>query len=100
MSRSWAQLSKGAQSSRQTQMQTNHVKVQRALSHVLLFATLWTVARQAPLSIGFPRQKYLSSLSFPPVGVLPDPGIKPASPTPPALQADSLPAELSGKPIM
>ena len=51
-------------------------------------------AHQAPLSMGFSRQGYWSGLSFPPPGDLPDPGIEPESP---ALQADSLPAELSGK---
>ena len=44
------------------------------------FATPWTVARQAPLSIGFPKQEYWSGLPFPPPGDLPDPGIKPVSP--------------------
>ena len=56
-------------------------------SHVWLFATLWTVARQAPLSMGFSRQEYWSGLSCPPLGDLPKPGIEPRSPT---LQADSL----------
>ena len=56
------------------------------LSHVRLFS--WTVAHQASLSIGFPRQEYWSGLPFPPPGDLPDPGIRPASPLPPALQAD------------
>ena len=51
-------------------------------------ATPWTVARQAPLSMGFSRPEYWSGLPFPPPGVLPDPGIEPRSP---ALQADSLP---------
>ena len=46
-------------------------------SPVPLFVTLWTVAHQAPLSMGFPRQEYWSGLSFPPPGDLPDPGIKP-----------------------
>ena len=54
------------------------------------FATPWTVAHQAPLSMGFSRQEYWSGLSFPPPGDLPDPGIKPGSP---ALQADSLQSE-------
>ena len=45
----------------------------------------------------FPRQEYWSGLPFPPVD-LSDPGIEPASPVSPALQADSLPAELLGKP--
>ena len=52
-------------------------------SHVQLFATLWTVAFQAPLSTGFSRQEYWSGLSGPPPGDL---GIEPASP---ALQVDS-----------
>ena len=45
------------------------------------FATLWTVAFQAPLSMGFPRQEYWSGLSFPYPGDLSDPGIEPATPT-------------------
>ena len=67
------------------------------LSRVQLFATLWTEAHQAPLSVGFSRQEYWSGLPFPPPGDLPDPGIKPESPVSPSLQADSLPAEPSGK---
>ena len=43
-------------------------------------ATPWTIAHQAPLSMGFPRQEYLSGSSFPSPGALPDPGIQPASP--------------------
>ena len=58
------------------------------LSRVWLFATPWTVARQAPLSLGFPRQEYWSGLPFPSPGDLPDPGIEPTSP---ALQTGSLP---------
>ena len=54
--------------------------------------TLWTVARQAPLSMGFPRQEYWSGLPFPPPGDLPDPGIETvALATTPALEVDSLP---------
>ena len=45
------------------------------------FTTPWTVALQAPLSMGFSRQKYWSGLSFPSPGDLPEPGIKPASPS-------------------
>ena len=63
-------------------------------SHVQLFATPWTAARQTPLPMGFPRQEYWGGLPFPSPGDLPNPGIKPASP---ALQADSLPTELPGK---
>ena len=54
-------------------------------SHVQLFAILWTVAHQAPLSMGFSRQEYWSGLSYPPPGDLPNPGIKPASLMSPAL---------------
>ena len=60
-------------------------------SHVRLFVTLWTVAHQAPLSMGFSRQEYWRGLSFPFPEDLPDPGIKPVSP---ALQIDFLLAEL------
>ena len=48
-------------------------------------ATPWSVPNQAPLSMGFPRQEYWSGLPFPSPGDLPDPGIKPASLTSPAL---------------
>ena len=48
-------------------------------SHVQLFVTLWTVAYQASLSMGFSRQKYWSGLAFPAPGDLPDPGIEPTS---------------------
>ena len=58
-------------------------------------ATLQTIAHQAPLSMGFPGKQYWSGLLFPFPGDLPDPGIEPGSP---ALQTDSLPAELPGKP--
>ena len=51
---------------------------------------------QAPLSMGFSRQEYWSGYPFPSPGDLPDPGIKPGSP---ALQLDSLPTELQGKPV-
>ena len=62
--------------------------VVQPLSHVRLFATPWAVAHQASLSMGFPRQEYLSELPFPSSWDLPNPGVKPRSP---ALQADSLP---------
>ena len=54
-------------------------------SPVQLFATLWTVACQAPLSLGFSRQKYWSGLPCPPPGDLPDPGTEPVSLSSPAL---------------
>ena len=54
------------------------------LSHVWLFVTLWTVAHQAPLSMGFSRQEYWSGLPFPSPGDPPDPRIKPVSLASPA----------------
>ena len=59
------------------------------ICHVRFFATPWIIACQAPLSMGFSRQEYWSGLPFPPPADLPDPGIEPVSPVPPALQADS-----------
>ena len=59
----------------------------KSLSCVQLFATSWTVAHQAPPSMEFSRQESWSGLPFPSPGDLPDPGIKPRSPT---LQADAL----------
>ena len=62
----------------------------KSLSRVQLFAISWTVAYQAPLSMGFSRQEYWNGLPFPSPEHLPDPGIKPGSP---ALQTDALPSE-------
>ena len=106
----------------------------KSFSHVQLFATPWTVAHQAPLSLEFSRQEYWSGLPCPAPGDLPNPGVEPRSlacqwilsclshqgsprilewvsypfsrelpdpgikPGSPALQVDSLPAELPGKP--
>ena len=64
-------------------------------SYDRLFATPWTVAHWALLSVGFSRQEYWSGLPFPPSGDLPDPGIKSGSP---ALQPDSLQSEPPAKP--
>ena len=64
--------------------------VVQSLGRVRLFATLWTVAHQAPLSIGFSKPEYWSGLPFPSPGDLPTPGIKATSP---ALHVDSLPIE-------
>ena len=69
-------------------------------SHLIMsdsFGTPWTVACQALLSMGFPRQAYWSGLPVPSPGHLPNPGIKSVSP---ALQADSLPTKPSGKPYL
>ena len=66
----------------------------KSLSCVPLFVTRWTVAHQAPPSMGFFRQEYWSGLPFPSPGDLSDPGIEPRSP---ALQADALTSEPPGK---
>ena len=62
------------------------------LSHfscVRLFSTAWSIAHQAPLSMGFSRQGYWSGLPYPLPRDLPAPGIKLTSPASPALQEDS-----------
>ena len=70
------------------------------LTLVQLFAIPWTVAHQASLSMGFPRQEYWSGLPFSTPEDLPNPGIEPASFLSPALQADALTSEPPGKPIV
>ena len=72
-------------------------RVRQSLSRVQLSATPWTVAHQAPLAMGFPRQECCSGLPFLSPGALANPGIEPASPVSPKLQIDSLPALSSGK---
>ena len=62
----------------------------KSLSRVRLFATPWTVAYQAPPSMGFSRQEYWSGVPLPSPGGLPDPGIEPGSPE---FQADALTSE-------
>ena len=56
-----------------------------SFSHTQLFATLWTVGCQAPLSMGFFRQEYWHGLPCPPPGDLPNPGIEPTTLRSPAL---------------
>ena len=68
----------------------------QSLGHIRLCATLWTVAPQAPLSMGFSRREYWSGLPFPSPGDLPDSGIEPTSS---ALQVDSLLLSYQGSPI-
>ena len=65
----------------------------KSLSRVRLSAAPWTVAHQAPLSVGFSRKEHWSGLPFPSPADLPDPGIEPGSP---ALQADALLSEPPG----
>ena len=64
------------------------------VNHSVLSETPWTVIHQTSQSMGVSRQEYSSGLPSPPPGDLPNPGIKPRSPT---LQADSLPSEPPGK---
>ena len=73
------------------------VIVVQSLSHVWLFETPWTVAHQAALSMGFPRQKYWSGLPYPSPGDLPNLGIKLASP---ALTVGFSTTEPPGSPVM
>ena len=61
-----------------------------------LFVSPWTVAKQAPLSIGFPKPEYWSGLPFPSLRNLPDPGIEPASP---ALAGGFFTTEPPGEPM-
>ena len=83
--------SHGPQPAKLLQGECIHAKL---LSCVQLFVTLWTVAHQAPLSMGFSRQEYWIGLPCPSPGDLPDSGIELGSP---ALQADFLPSEPPGK---
>ena len=69
------------------------------LLHVQYFVTPWTVAHQAPLSMGFSRQEYWSGLQFPPPGDLPNTGIKPASLMSPALAGRFFTTEQPGKTV-
>ena len=69
-------------------------------SHVRLFATPWTVARQVPLSMGFSRQEYWSRLPFPSPGDIPDPWIEPTSLMSPALPGRFITTEPPGKPLI
>ena len=73
---------------------SSHIK-HESESIIQLFATPWTVARQALLIMVFNRQAHWSGFPFLSPGDLPNPGIKPGSPE---LQADSLLSELPGKP--
>ena len=73
------------------------MKVLVTQCHIQLFAIPWTVACQAPLSMGFPRQEYRSGMAFPPLGELPDPGIESMSPT---VAGEFLTIEPPGKPCV
>ena len=77
-----------------------HACMLSCYSCVQLFANLWTVVHQAPLSLGVSRQEYWSGFPCPPPGDLPDPGIESTSPAAPTLQADFLPLSHLGSPCM
>ena len=62
--------------------------MQCCFSRVQLFVTLWTVASQVPLSMGFSRQEYWSGFPYPPLGVLSNSEIEPTSLLSPALAKD------------
>ena len=80
-------ISRQRQGVLKTQLYPNWYQCVRAqlLSHVGLFVIPWTIVHKAPLSMELCRQEYWSGLPFPPPGDLPDPGIEPVSPLPPAL---------------
>ena len=69
------------------------------VSHVQFCATIWTVAHQAPLSMGISRLEYWSGLPCPPPGDLPDPGIEPTSLMFPELAGRFFTASTTGKPV-
>ena len=75
-----------------------HAGMLSRFSHVLLFATLWTIACQVPQSMRFSRQECWRGFPCPPPGDLPNTGTEPESPVAPALQADSLPLSHQGSP--
>ena len=77
-------------------IRTEKVKSESEVTRDRFFATLWTVACQAPPSAGFSRQEYWSGLPFSSPGDLPDPWIKLRSP---ALQVKSSPSEPQGIPL-
>ena len=73
-------------------------RVPRVFGHVWLFVTIWTVAHEAPLSMGFSRQKYWSGLPCLLQGIFPTQGLSPRVLCLPHWQVGSLPLAPSGKP--
>ena len=76
-----------------------HACMLNRVSHVQLFATLRTINRQAPLSMGFPRQEYWRGWLLPAPGDLPNPGMEPASLMSPALAGGFFTVAPLGKPL-
>ena len=98
MDETGAYYTEGSKSDRKSPIQYKFSSVE-SLSHVRLFATPWTVACQAPLSMGFSRQEYWCGLPLPSPGDLPHPGIEPASHVSPAgVKTGSLPQSRLGSP--
>ena len=87
-------ISHGLKYTSHPSIQNIHLSNQNMFSCVQLFVTLWAVACKAPLSMGFPRQEYWSSVPFLTPGNLPDSGIEPSSLLCPALQEDYLLAHI------
>ena len=83
----------------QQKYNANSLSLSKLLSRVRLFATPWTVARQAPLSMEFSWQEYWSGLSCPPPRDLPYSRMELASLVSPALQVDSLVLSHWGSPL-
>ena len=77
---------------------STHTHIYAVLSCVQLSVAPWTVAHQAPLSMGPSRQEYCSGLPCPPPGDLPNPGIGPAYSVSPALAGGFFTTEPAGKP--
>ena len=74
-----------------------HARLLNSFSYVWFFVSLWIIASQAPLSMGFSRQEYWSGFPCPPPGDLPDPGVKPRSLMSPALADSGFPGGSTGK---
>ena len=91
VAKSWARLSDWTTLNHVRKWKVKVLVTQLCLTISRLLATLQTIACQDPLFLGFCKQDYWSGLPCPPLGDLPDPGIKPVSPVSPALQVDSLP---------
>ena len=82
----------GQPSLRDPVLTNSAIVVVQSLRHVPFFATLWTVACQVPLSMGFSRQEYWNGLLFPPPGDVPDAGVELGSPALPGSVVKNPPA--------
>ena len=98
--RLWGRTESDTTEATQQQQQQQHTVfiIFYSLNHVRLFVTPWTVAHQASLSIGFPRQELWNRLPSPPPEGLPNPGIEPVASAAPALADGLFTTEPLGKP--